>query len=99
MPGYEHHQYKGHILTPAEKEKLQQLKAEREKYLKEKLTENVNSSIRSVGSLRSMMPSYQHQQGKLLNGRLDLDREKVSWGKLENLNPNDLSGHNRNFKP
>jgi hypothetical protein len=34
-----------------------------------------------------------------LNGRVDLEREKVSWAKLENLNPNDLSGHGRNFKP
>ena len=34
-----------------------------------------------------------------MNGKIDLDREKVSWAKLENLNPNDLSGQGRNFKP
>lgn len=45
-----------------------------------------------------MNPNYQGSQLRL-NGKIDLDREKVSWAKLENLNPNDLSGQGRNFKP
>ncbi|CAD8187196.1 unnamed protein product [Paramecium pentaurelia] len=102
LPGYEHHEYKGRQLSQQEKQQLQKLKQERENQLRERLTENPNQSIRSIGSINSQSITnlpYNKQQGRFLNGRIDLDREKVSWAKLENLNPNDLSGHGRNFKP
>lgn len=56
LPGHEHHEYKIHKLSEMEQERLRQLKAEREGYLREKLSENPNQSLRSAVSVGSGAP-------------------------------------------